>query len=66
MTIILVLLLGLLGCRAGLPEVEISTGRRLYKGYQVWTSRGVQGKLNWGTKGDRKLLGGNLGESAIL
>ena len=37
MTVILVLLLGLLGCLAGLPEVEISTGRRLYKGYQVWT-----------------------------
>ena len=34
MTKILVLLLGLLGCH-GLPEVEISRGKRLYKGYQV-------------------------------
>ena len=34
MTIFLVLLLGFLGCD-GLPEVEISRGKRLYKGYQV-------------------------------
>ena len=39
MTIILVLLLGLLGCR-GLPEVEISSGKRLYKGYQVQATKG--------------------------
>ena len=31
---ILVLLLGLLGCH-GLPEVEISRGKRQYRGYQV-------------------------------
>jgi len=37
MTKILVLLLGLLGCH-GLPEVEISRGKRLYKGYQVLRS----------------------------
>ena len=34
MTMKLVLLLGLLGCH-GLPEVEISSGKRQYKGYQV-------------------------------
>ena len=47
MTMVLVLLLGLLGCH-GLPEVEISRGKRLYKGYQAQAKRATKGRQKHG------------------